>query len=62
MNFPIQEILQKKSEIKWFSNLIKSMFCADPFGFEIDGKKMIIFKDYSKILRRERFAIAEFDW
>jgi hypothetical protein len=51
----------KKAEIKWLPNPIKSIFYADPFGFEIDGKKMIIFEDYSKILRRRRIAIAEFD-
>ena len=61
LNFPIQEILQKKAEIKWLPNPIKSIFSADPFGFEIDRKKMIIFEDYSKILRRGRIAIAEFD-
>ncbi len=61
LNFSIQEILQKKAEIKWLPNPIKSIFYADPFGFEIDGKKMIIFEDYSKILRRGRIAIAEFD-
>ena len=41
---------EKKAEIKWLSSPIKSIFHADPFGFEIDGKKMIIFEDYSKKL------------
>jgi hypothetical protein len=53
--------LQKKVEIKWLASPAKSIFRADPFGFEIDGKKMIIFEEYSKILRRGRIAIAEFD-
>ena len=58
LNFSIQEILQKKAEIKWLPNPIKSIFYPDPFGFEIDGKKMIIFEDYSKILRIWRIYFA----
>lgn len=61
INFPIHEILQKKLEIKWLNPPRESTFHADPFGFEIDGKKYIIFEDYSRILKRGRIFIADFD-
>lgn len=61
LNFPIQQILQKEIKISWLKSPAKSGFHADPFGFEIDGKKFIIFEDYSKFFRRGRIAIANFD-
>lgn len=61
LNFPIEQILQQKIKISWLKSPVKSGFHADPFGFEIDGKKFIIFEDYSKFWRRGRIAIANFD-
>lgn len=58
LNFPITEILQKKTEIKWLKSPCKMNFHADPFGFRIDAKNFIIFEDYSQIKKRGRISIA----
>ena len=61
LNFPINQIFQKEIKISWLKSPAKSRFHADPFGFEIEGKKFIIFEDYSRFFRRGRIAIANFD-
>ena len=55
----IEDFRENKSPIIWFKNFSKTTFNADPFGFEIDNKKYIIFEEYSQILKRGRIAVAE---
>ncbi len=61
LHFPIQDILNKEAKICWLPTPKGTSFHADPFGFDIAGKKFIIFEDYSKFLKRGRIAIAEFN-
>ncbi len=56
---PIQEILKSDPKISWISDKKSPNFQAYPFGFEITGKKYVIFEDYSQIKKRGRIAISE---
>ena len=55
----IKDFKDTKSQIIWFKNFSKTTYNADPFGFQIDNKKYIIFEEYSQILKRGRIAVAE---
>ena len=58
-NCKIEDFQKNKSPITWFKNNSKTSFGADPFGFQIEDKKYIIFEEYSQISKRGRIAIAE---
>lgn len=58
LDFPIQEILNITPEILWIKNNEKLNFLADPFGFEINGQKYVVFEDYSQVKKRGRIGIA----
>ena len=55
----IKDFKENKSPIIWFKNFSKTTYNADPFGFQIDNKKYIIFEEYSQIFKRGRIAVAE---
>jgi hypothetical protein len=59
VNCKIEDFQKNTSPIIWFKNQSKTSFSADPFGFQINDKKYIIFEEYSQILKRGRIAIAE---
>ncbi len=59
LDFPIYEILHIKPQILWFKDGRKLNFLADPFGFEINSKKFVVFEDYSQIKKRGRIGIAQ---
>jgi hypothetical protein len=58
-NCKIEEFYKNKHEIIWFKNFSKTYYNADPFGFQIENKKFVIFEEYSQILKRGRIAVAE---
>jgi len=58
-NCKIEDFQKNKSPITWFKNNSKTSFGADPFGFQLEDKKYIIFEEYSQISKRGRIAIAE---
>ncbi len=47
-NAQIHEFLdpQKKPSVKWFSNLPKTRFMADPFGIKVKGKLYVLYEDF----------------
>ncbi len=58
IDFPIYEMLRLKPEVKWIESNSKINFIADPFGFEFDGKKYLVFEDYDQIGKRGRIGLA----
>lgn len=47
-NAQIHEFLdpQKKPSVKWFANLPKTRFMADPFGIKFKGKLYVLYEDF----------------
>jgi hypothetical protein len=60
LNFDISKIFSEDLKITWLESPRKYEFNADPFAFEIDGKKFIIYEKYSLFCKRGRIFLAEF--
>jgi len=59
LNFDINKIFSEDLKITWLVSPRKYEFNADPFSFEIDGKKFIIYENYSLFFKRGRIFLAE---
>ncbi len=58
LEFPIYEILRINPQVSWIETGEVLKFLADPFGFEIDGQKYVIFEDYCHLKKMGRIGIA----
>ncbi len=58
LGFPIEGVLKKDIKINWLKAPKNLDFYADPFCFEINDQKYIVFEEYKKELRHGIISIA----